>query len=79
MYCPSRCRNSAYHCGAANYPVSWVAGSIGLRIKKKRRNFGPTNPHGTTFVPKQWFYQKENMGLERTVLRAIKAWDLIFT
>ena len=23
------------------------------------RNFVPTNPHGTAFAPKQWFYQKE--------------------
>ena len=23
MYCPSRCRNGTYQCGAANYPVSW--------------------------------------------------------
>ena len=23
MYCCSRCRNSTYQCGAANYPVSW--------------------------------------------------------
>ena len=23
MYCPSRCRDRTYQCGAANYPVSW--------------------------------------------------------
>ena len=28
------------------------------------RNFGPTNPHGTTFPPKQWLYQKEATGME---------------
>ena len=28
------------------------------------RNFGPTNPHGTAFAPKQWLYQKEATGLE---------------
>ena len=28
------------------------------------RNFGPTNPHGTEFAPKQWFYQKEATGME---------------
>ena len=28
------------------------------------RNFGPTNPHGTAFEPKQWSYQKEAMGME---------------
>ena len=25
MYCPSRCRNRSYQCGAANYPVLWGA------------------------------------------------------
>ena len=28
------------------------------------RNFGPTNPHGTAFEPKQWLYQKEATGME---------------
>ena len=28
------------------------------------RNFGPTNPHGTAFAPKQWLYQKEATGME---------------
>ena len=28
------------------------------------RNFGPTNPHGTTFAPKQWLYLKEATGME---------------
>ena len=28
------------------------------------RNFGPTNPHGTAFAPKQWLYQKESTGME---------------
>ena len=28
------------------------------------RNFGPTNPHGTSFTPKQWLYQKEAAGME---------------
>ena len=28
------------------------------------RNFGPTNPHGTAFTPKQWLYQKEATGME---------------
>ena len=23
------------------------------------RNFGPTNPHGTAFAPKQWLYQRK--------------------
>ena len=28
------------------------------------RNFGPINPHGTAFAPKQWLYQKESTGME---------------
>ena len=28
------------------------------------RIFGPTDPHGTAFAPKQWLYQKEAMGME---------------
>ena len=28
------------------------------------RNFGPSNPHGTTLAPKQWLYQKEATGME---------------
>ena len=28
------------------------------------RNFGPTNPHGNAFAPKQWLYQKEATGTE---------------
>ena len=28
------------------------------------RNFGPTNPHGTVFVRKQWLYEKEATGME---------------
>ena len=27
------------------------------------RNFGPTNPLGTAFAPKQWLYQKEATGI----------------
>ena len=27
------------------------------------RKFGPTNPHGTAFAPKQWLYQKEATGM----------------
>ena len=26
--------------------------------------FWPTNPHGTAFAPKQWFYEKEATGME---------------
>ena len=28
------------------------------------RNFGPTNPHGTAFAPKQWLYRKEATRIE---------------
>ena len=27
-------------------------------------NFGPTNPNGTAFAPKQWLYEKEAKGME---------------
>ena len=30
------------------------------------RNFGPTNPQGTAFAPKQWLYQKEATGMENS-------------
>ena len=32
------------------------------------RNFGPTNPHGTTFAPNQWLYQMEATGMESSKL-----------
>ena len=28
------------------------------------RKFGPTNPHGTGFAPKEWLYEKEATGME---------------
>ena len=28
------------------------------------QNFGPTNPQGSAFAPKQWLYQKEATGME---------------
>ena len=28
------------------------------------RKFGPTNPNGTAFAPKQWLYQKKGTGME---------------
>ena len=28
------------------------------------RKFGPTNPHGTAFAPKQWLYEKEATGMK---------------
>ena len=31
---------------------------------RNMRKFGPTNPHGTAFAPKQWLYQKEATGME---------------
>ena len=37
----------------------------GYRVQNgNMRKFGPTNPHGTAFSPKQWLYQKEAMGME---------------
>ena len=35
------------------------------RVQKgNMRIFGPTNPHGTAFAPKQWLYEKEATGME---------------
>ena len=35
------------------------------RVQKgNMRIFGPTNPHGTVFVPKQWLYEEEATGME---------------
>ena len=28
------------------------------------KNFGPINPIGTAFAPKQWLYEKEATGME---------------
>ena len=28
------------------------------------RKFGPNNPHGTVFAPKEWLYRKEATGME---------------
>ena len=39
----------------------------GGQYKVQRRNLGnfwPTNPHGDTFAPMQWLYQKEGTGME---------------
>ena len=36
--------------------------------KGNMRNFGPTNPHGTAFSPKQWLYEKEAMSMESSKL-----------
>ena len=35
------------------------------------RNFGPTNPHGTSFAPKQCLYQKEAAGMESPKVYAL--------
>ena len=61
MYCPSRCRYRTYPCVAANYPVSWGFNRV---LKGNMRNFGPINPHGTAFAPKQCLYDKDATGME---------------
>ena len=63
IYCTSRCRNSTYQFRVANYPVSWVA--IYRAENGNMRNFGPTNSHGTAFVPKQWLYMKTKVRVWR--------------
>ena len=38
---------------------------VGYRAQNgNMRNFGPTNPHGTAFAPKQWLNKKEGTGME---------------
>ena len=36
----------------------------GWQYRTANGNFGPTNPYGTMFAPKQWLYQKEDTGME---------------
>ena len=43
------------------------------------RNFGPTNPHGTAFAPKQWLYQKEAMGMKSSKCIALVGADTVLT
>ena len=42
-----------------------------------RRNFGPTNPHGTAFAPKQWLYEKEATGMESSKMYCQKCIALV--
>ena len=44
---------------------------------RNMRNFGPTNPQGTAFAPKQWLYQEEATGMELRVGRAQKCIALV--
>ena len=43
------------------------------------RNFGPTNPHGTAFAPKQWSHEKEAMGMESSKIITLVGADTAFT
>ena len=43
------------------------------------RKFGPTNPHGTAFAPKQWLYQKEVTGMESSKFIALVGADTVLT
>ena len=61
MHCPSRCRYRTYQCVAAKYHVSL---GVGMGPELKYAEFGPTNPHGTAFAPKQWLYEKEATGMK---------------
>ena len=42
----------------------------------KMLKFGPTNTHGTAFVPKQWLYQKEATGMESSKLYHV-SWGVV--
>ena len=56
--------------GADTVLTSWGPETTSFQKRQYRaqngnmRNFGPTNPHGTAFAPKQWLYQKEATGME---------------
>ena len=65
MYCSSWCRYRTYQYVAANYPVSW---GVIKGPERKYAKFGPINPHGTAFAPKQWLYEKEATGMESSKL-----------
>ena len=43
------------------------------------RNFGPTNPHGTAFAPKQWLYEKEATGMESSKYITLVGADTVLT
>ena len=43
------------------------------------RNFGPINPHGTAFAPKQWLYQKEATGIESSKCIVLVHADTVVT
>ena len=60
MYCPSQCRNST----SAGPQTTPFHGWQYRTENGNMRNFGPTNPHGAAFAPKQWLYQKEAMGMK---------------
>ena len=38
------------------------------------RNFGPTNPHGTVFLPMKCLYQKEATGMESPKMYCSSLW-----
>ena len=72
MYCPSRCRNSTYQCGAANYPVS-LGAVYGLEWKDAK--FGGTYRHGTAFPQEECLYQKEATGTENPKMCCSSPWE----
>ena len=41
------------------------------------QNFGPTNPHGTTFAPKQWSHEKEATGMESSKIITLVGADSV--
>ena len=61
MYCQSWCRYRTYNWWPQSTPFH---GGQYRALNGNMRNFGPTNPHGTAFAPKQSLYQKEATGME---------------
>ena len=43
------------------------------------RNFGPTNPQGTAFPPKQWSHEKEATGMESSKIITLVGADSVLT
>ena len=61
MYCSTPWKNCTYLCLETTLHAGQYRAENG-----NMRNFGPTNPHGTAFAPKQCLYQKEATGMERS-------------
>ena len=71
MYCPSGGDTVLTSSGPETTPFH---GRQYRAQNGNMRNFGPTNPHGTAFAPKQWLYQKEATGMESSKMYCHSWW-----